>query len=170
MSRKHKTDLFKCTVSMGDMYKYGKYKKDIARQKYYDFLKAYYEKVRKEVTGGYEYSFRGRWGSLSIFKYKPQYEKHPFTLEGEVNKRGRNVDWKVTNALWEARPELRKKIFKYYENKHSDGYKYGVWWDKRKTKGQEVMVMAFKACRDFDTEYGKAVLAGKDYFLRFPEY
>ena len=80
MSRKHKTDLFKCTVSMGDMYKYGKYKKDIARQKYYDFLKSYYEKVRKEVTGGYEYSFRGRWGGISIFKYKPQYEKHPFTL------------------------------------------------------------------------------------------
>jgi len=170
MSRKHKTDLFKCNVSMGDMYKYGKYKDKIARQKYYDFLKAYYEKVRGEIIDGYEYSFRGRWGSLSIFKYVPYYESKPLLPDGQVNKKGRKVDWVATKKLRISHPETKGKIFKYYENQHSDSYKYGVWWNKQNTKGKEIQVMAFKACRDFNTEYGKAVLAGKDYFLRFPEY
>lgn len=170
MSRKHKTDLFKTDVSQGDIYKYCKYNKDIKRQKYYDFLKAYYEKVRGEIIDGYEYTFRGRWGGLLIFKYKPYSESKPILPDGEVNKRGKAVDWKKTNEIWKKHPHAKGKTVVYYENQHSDGYKYGVWWNKQNAVGREIIVMAFKACRDFNTEYGKAVLNGKDYFLRFPEY
>lgn len=170
MSRKHKNDVFKTDVSQGDIYKYSKYNKSIERQKYYNFLKAYYAKVRTEIVDGYEYVFKGRWGSLSIFKYKPVSESKPLLPNGEVNKRSMTICWGKTNKLWKERPELKGKVVKYYDNSHSNGYKYGVWWNKQNTIGKEAMVMSFKACRDFDIEYGKAVLNGKDYFLRFPEY
>lgn len=42
-------------------------------------------------------------------------------------------DWGQTNKLWAANPEAKKKkTIVYHLNEHRGGYKYKIFWDKKK--------------------------------------
>lgn len=156
------------TVTMFDFYKLYNKHEVYTRNQYTKFLTAYYKSIRNLIIdNGYTYKFHVRLGEQKIVKYVPAYKKYPLLPNGEPNMVGMKIDWGKTNKLWKEKPELRTKgVFVYFENKHSDEYKYCLYWNKSKMNFKNNKLYTFKECRDFKIQLGKKILEGQDYLLK----
>ena len=77
-------------------------------------------------------------------------------------------DWAATKKLWEDNPKAKeKKQLVYHLNEHRKGYKYKVYWDKRKSRVKNHTIYYFKPCRDFSRELAYVLknLFEIDYYL-----
>lgn len=152
---------------------YKLYKRDYENTKYTNgqftnFIKDYYEQIRNIIINdAYTYEMFHRIGKIRILKYIPYYIRQPFNQDGTVNTSGMSVDWVKTKKAWKDNPLTKKKgIYIYYENKHSDGYKYYVYWNKSKMNFTNNKLYSFEECRTFRTLMGQAILKGSDYLTK----
>lgn len=157
----------KLTVKMYDFYKLSVFSK-YTREQYTNLISDFYKAIRDLIINkDYEYKFHHRLGNLKIIKYLPVYMYNPLLPDGSVNMKGMQVDWGKTNVLWKERPELKaKKIFIYFDNKHSDEYKYMVFWDKHRMNFINNQIYRFEKCRTFRLLLGQSVLSGHDYLMK----
>lgn len=133
----------KHTIDIGnaDIYKY--YCKrtgnphNLTQRKYFEIFKVYIDYVKElMVYNSFKFTMPNRLGVLSIYGYKV---KLKLTPEGELDKRNLRVDWYNTKKYWaELYPgktpqelkEIKDKPKLFYTNKHSDGKRYRIHWNK----------------------------------------
>jgi len=131
-----------------DAYKF--YKKDILEglqvsyKEYRAVLKTFNKLVVEDILyNSSEITFPSNIGVFRIRKRKVNIEN--------INKL--LPDWHATNKLWEEKPELKKKKqLVYHLNEHRKGYKYKVYWDKRKARVKNHTLYYFKPCREWSRE------------------
>lgn len=95
-------------------------------------------------------------GTLSIRKHKPLVK---FNNKGELDiKRSKmNIDWRATRKYWEDNPGSKEnKVFIYFNNKHTRGYLYNYFWDKKRMGGiKNRFFYKFCPCRSLSRELAK---------------
>ena len=70
-------------------------------------------------------------GDLFIYKYKLKYK---FDEAGNIINTGyKLIDYKATKDLWKEYPELEHKQHVFYDNFHTDGFKFGISWKRYNT-------------------------------------
>lgn len=91
------------------------------RKTYTKTVRRFFELVGDVIINNeYSYKIFGRLGIITVKKIKT-YIKFK---EGKL-KTNLPINYKETNLLWKNNPEAKKnKKYVYYENKHSNGFKY----------------------------------------------
>lgn len=127
---------YKSDFNVLDMYRLYKNKcKDSGKEPvglsdYRKLLKEFNSKICKyivEESG--EYRMPYRLGYLRIRKFKGRLKIDP---DGKLITKHLQVDWVATKQLWEENAEAKadKKII-WHTNRHTDGYYFKWYWDKR---------------------------------------
>jgi hypothetical protein len=100
-----------------------------------------------------------RMGFLKIVKKKIRIQLNPET--GKLDTRYLKPDWKATKELW-SKDQLAKEQKKlvYHTNKHTNGYYYRWYWDKRTSTAVNQLYYKFEACRYNERLISKAVKSG----------
>lgn len=163
---KHKKD-----VSTKNFYKY--YTKHTPKNSVYNLTPRLYGTILKEInaeimkliiTTNFEYQIVPKLGTLSIKKFKT---KLVLDEEGNLVKTRLSIDFGKTNALWKADPiakENRKVV--YHINRHTDGYRYKFYWNKKYSTVKNKSFYTFKAARDNNRMIATAIntIPNLDYF------
>lgn len=92
-----------------------------------------------------EYKLGSRLGTILIAKRRNKLE---LTEDGKLKTDKLKPDWKATKALWSQDPkakEVKKLVF--HTNKHTSGYFYSWFWDKRTSTAQNQYFYTFDASR-----------------------
>jgi nucleoid DNA-binding protein len=155
MIRKKK---FKHDFATKDIYKV--YKKRVSKSLNYKqfslVLNTFNEKLIKSIYNGAYIQLPYKLGDLYIHKYKP---KLKFDENGEVVtlcKRGM-VDYKATNELWREFPELAHIKRVYYDNFHTDRYKFKIVWKRYHT---------IRICKIYNFRPARAFSRGLAQYLK----
>lgn len=152
-------------VSMFDFYKKYESHDKYSRAQYTGFISDYYKAIANLILDGFTYKFSRRLGSFRVQKFIPSYVKYPL-INGEVNKRGMKINWGATMKAWNDNPAMKeKKILLYHENKHSDNYKYHLYWYKAGMNFTNNKIYGFKPCRNLSLAMGDRILKGQDYLM-----
>lgn len=93
-------------------------------------IKYYNQEVCKSIVyNNDEFRLPFRLGYLRIKKYKTKFK---IDKDGNLKTSYLKPDWKATKELWEKNEEAKenKKIV-YHTNRHTSGFYYKWFWDKR---------------------------------------
>jgi hypothetical protein len=93
-------------------------------------LKYHNNEVAKNIVEhSDEYRIPFRLGYLRVRKFK---QRLKLDEEGKLKTRHLRANWEATNKLWDENPLAKesKKII-WHINKHTNGYYYKWYWDKR---------------------------------------
>lgn len=104
-------------------YHYRTYRKGIINKPLYRLIiKDFFKELVNYIYKGILIDLPNGLGGFYIQKYK---QKISIDKNDNAYHKGYSVvDWKNTNLLWKDNPELRGKTYLFYENKHTDGYKF----------------------------------------------
>jgi hypothetical protein len=131
MVRKKK---FKHDYLLMDMYKfYSKlYDDPVDYKTFAKVIDSFNSRLVKEIYKGAYIDLPYSLGDLYIYKYKPKFK---FDEEGNIilNKKFKMIDYKATNELWKKYPELEHKQRVFYDNFHTDGFKFRITWKRYHT-------------------------------------
>ena len=115
--------------NLKDLFRY--YKKTTEKSVNYStfvkVIKLFNKYLVDELYDGTFIRLPHKLGSLYIQKYKPKYK---FDADGNLTNAGQvnMIDYKATKELWKEHPELAHKQRIFYENNHSDGFKFKIKW------------------------------------------
>jgi len=135
MSRVFNKDFRKIDYNLKDVYQY--YKKvtpdTVNYSLFSEILKSFNLHFAKELYDGSYLKLPYRLGNIFVYKYKPKYK---FDEEGNLINHGQNnmIDYKATKELWKEHPELKHKQRVFYDNDHSDGFKFKIKWKVGKVR------------------------------------
>jgi hypothetical protein len=113
------------------------------------------EIVNRIIFDNFEFKMFSRGGILSLRKYK---QKIWLDKDGNVRKKFLKVDPYATMKLREEDPEaarLNKVV--YFDNAHSDGYKYCIFWSKASSTIKNCSKYIFRPVRDTNRLLAKAI-------------
>lgn len=94
------------------------------------------ELIKLIVNDGYEFIMPARLGSIRIRKKKVKIEFNP---DGTIDKNRLSPDWVKSKKFWaekykglsdEEIAKIPDKRIIYNLNEHTDGYRFGWYWDK----------------------------------------
>lgn len=112
-----------------------------------------------------------RLGELSIRKRKIEKKLDD---NGDIVHVNRPIDWGSTNKMWIEKygtsdikklKQIKNKKLIRYDNKHTNGYTFKVYWDKYLCVVKNRSKYAFKPCRDFVRSISKIQKEQKtDYY------
>jgi hypothetical protein len=112
-----------------------------------EIINLFNNKLIEEIYKGAYITLPYSLGDIYITKYKKEYE---FDEDGNVITKNKfnMVDYKTTKELWQEHPELKSKQYVYYDNFHTDGYKFRIKW-KRYHTVRANKLYNFKPSRSF---------------------
>lgn len=146
MTRKKK---FKHDYGLTHMYKFykEKYTSPLEYKTFKQIIDLFNTKLINEVYKGAYVTLPYTLGDLFIYKYK---KKIYFDSEGNIlNKNKSNLtDYKATKELWKEYPELEHKQWVYYDNSHTDNFKFAISWKRYHTIRMHKLYN-FKPAREF---------------------
>jgi len=163
---KHKAD-----ISTKNFYRY--YVKNTPKNSIYNLTPRQYGNILKDInieimkliiTTNFELQITPRLGTLSIKKFKT---KLVLDKNGDLIKTRLSIDFGKTNALWKVDPEAKKnKKVVYHINRHTDGYRYKFYWNKKYCAVKHKSFYTFKAARDNNRMIASAIntIPNLDYF------
>lgn len=114
-------------------------------------LKAIYEIIENSS----DFKLPSRLGSISIRKRQL---KKVLDDKGNIRHINRKVDWEATNNMWIKKygtndcavlTKIKNKKTIRYNNEHTNGYTFKVYWDKYFCIVKNRSKYAFKPCRNF---------------------
>jgi hypothetical protein len=136
-----------------------------------------YKFYKEDILDGLQVSYKDYRAVLKTFNkllvkdvlYNSSEITFPSNI-GAFRIRKRKVNLENINKLlpdWQATNKLKKKQLVYHLNEHRKGYKYKVYWDKRKSRVKNHTVYYFKPCRDWSRELAYVLknLFEIDYYL-----
>lgn len=140
---------FKSKQGTRDIYYFYRrnYANDVGVINFSKILNMFNNKLIEEIYKGAYITLPYSLGDLYISKYKSKYQ---FDSEGNVITKGKFgiIDYKATKELWKDHPELNHKKYVYYDNFHTDGYKFRIKW-KRYHRNRTNRLYNFKPSRQF---------------------
>ena len=141
----------KTDYTQDDLYKYYKktsnYDLGLKKIKFNKMIKKFNREIIKLILyKNFEFKMPYTLGSLRIRKgHGPDIQCDE---DGNLIKRKLLVDYKRTRELWERNPEAKKeKKIVLHLNEHTDGYVYGFYWNKTRTKIRNKESYKFKSSR-----------------------
>lgn len=148
---------------MNDYYKffceiYGKDK--VSKKRFNSIISEYNEKMGELLINDLTYTLPSKMGTLEILKIKRKVYENS---EGKIIN-NKPIDWKATNDLWKLNKEAaEKKILIRHNNKHTDGYVFKIYYNKRLANYKNKTVYSFKAVREISRNINKRI---RDYSKR----
>lgn len=139
---------------MPDIHKFFKivFNEDISSSIFSSILKLFNQKLIKELYTGSYFHLPYKLGDLYIRKYKPVIK---IDSDGNIVMRTQKaIDYKATNQLWKDYPELEHKQRVYYDNFHTDGYKFKFMW-KRYHLGKKFKMYNIYIAKDTQRNFAK---------------
>lgn len=115
------------SFGMNDFYYYYRTNRKgiISKDMFRTILREFFSELVEYLYEGFLIKLPFGLGGYHIGKYKPAIGKDK---NGNYYMKGRKaVDYKATKEMWLKHPELRSKIYIYYENLHTDGYKVKLY-------------------------------------------
>ena len=107
-------------------------------------IKSFNKKFVQRLYEGTYFRLPYKLGDFYIRKYKP---KVKIDSNGQIVMNDRkSIDYKATNELWKKHPKLAHKQRVYYDNFHTDGYKFKFNW-KRYHLGELFKIYNFHAAK-----------------------
>lgn len=157
-------------ISHFGMYDYYKYYKNnvsnpVPSDVHRDIIWAMNRALGKELaTNGYEIKLPKRLGIIRLNKAKSR-----CWFEDGKLKTNRPVDFKTTKELWARNPEAKaKKLLVRYENSHSDGYTFKIFYSKRSANFKNKSVYQVQINRNIKRNLNKSIKLNQvDALLRY---
>lgn len=108
------------------------YEHPVDYKTYSKVINQFNQMLIKQVYNGAYITFPYALGDLYIIKHKP---KLKFDELGNIvtHNRYMMVDYKATKELWNEHPELKHQQKVYYDNFHTDGFKFTIKWKRYHT-------------------------------------
>lgn len=152
MEREHKVI---CDFGMGDYYKYfvSKYSK-VDRKVFSDVITDFNLALRELIIlENLGYTMPGINFELVLKKEK----RKPKIKNGKLLN-NIPVDWQKTNALWKRDEEAKeKKLLVRYNNSHTSGYVFRIYFKKFGAKIKNRSVFKFQVNREFKRQISKYI-------------
>lgn len=119
---------------------------------------------RELSSNGYEIKLPKRLGIIRLNKTKTK-----CWFEDGKLKTNRPVDFKTTKELWARNPDAKaKKLLVRFENKHSDGYTFRIFYSKRSANYKNKSVYQLQVNRTIKRNLNTSIKLNKvDAFLRY---
>jgi hypothetical protein len=153
MERQHKVI---CDYGMGDYYKFylATYKEKVDRNTYGNVITDFNEQLKELIIlENLSYTMPGINFQLVLKKEK----RKPKIKNGKLLN-NIPVDWKSTNALWERDAEAKeKKLLVRYNNSHTSGYVFRVYFKKFGAKIKNRSVYKFQVNREFKRQISRYI-------------
>lgn len=153
MERAHKVI---CDYGMGDYYKFylATYKEEVDRNTYGNVITDFNEQLKELIIlENLSYTMPGINFQLVLKKEK----RKPKIKNGKLLN-NIPVDWKSTNALWERDAEAKeKKLLVRYNNSHTSGYVFRVYFKKFGAKIKNRSVYKFQVNREFKRQISRYI-------------
>ena len=126
----------------------------VKKADYTKIIKEYYDAVSKMIVyDSYSHYNSHKMGCINVLKY----EAVMLDKEGNLRESSLAVDWKATKAMWAEKYNMEYDVEKfklikdkpliYFDNDHSDGWKYRWNWDKRTSLMNHQSKYYFRASR-----------------------
>ena len=137
------------------IYKYYKenYKYPLEYKSFSKILERFNQLLIEEIYNGSYIALPYNLGDMYIIKYK---KKIKFDENGNIIHDPSMVDNKLTKELWNEYPELTRKQYVYYDNFHSDKYRFKIKWKRYNTLRMH-RLYNFKPARAFSRGLAKHI-------------
>jgi len=146
---------YKHDYGLKHMYKFykEKYTLPLDYKTFTNIIDLFNSKLINKVYEGSYISLPYILGDIFIYKYK---KRIIFDENGEVvNKNKYNlIDYKATKELWKEYPELEHKQRVFYDNSHTDNYRFAISWKRYHTTRMHKLYN-FKPTRAFSRGLAK---------------
>ena len=162
VNNKRGKNRYKVNNGLIDCYKFYKKKQKennnpiLPYSEYKKIYKSFIVKVIYElIENSADFKLPSRLGEISIRKRKV---KKMLDEDGNIRHINRKVDWQATNKMWFEKygtndfnilKNIKNKKTIRYDNKHTNGYTFKVYWDKYFCIVKNRSKYAFKPCRSF---------------------
>lgn len=170
---------YKIDYGNTDIFKYYKEKTGnphkLTQKKYFDIFEEFITYVKElMLNNGFSYHMPARLGNLHFYKYKVKIRLNP---DGSLDKRNLRVDWDATKKFWaELYPgktiqelkEIKDKPRLFYMNKHTDGFRIRLKWDKTTAYYKYKSYYRLKLVRQFARQVAEVVKSNPNVdFMQF---
>ena len=127
----------------------------VTKKKFRNIIQDFNEMMLEEIVlNNYEFKLPFRMGKFSLRKLKPK--KKIDSTNRLINKNP--IDFQSTLQLWEKDAEAKaKKVFIRYNNKHSNGFVFFIFYDKKSANYKNKSVYHMKFHRKTKLFINKAV-------------
>lgn len=103
-----------------------KYSGKLTQKEYSTVLKLFFELVISEiVVNMFQFILPG----IGLFYLLKKKQDHKINKNGELSIDA-GINWPATKKLWAQTGKKNKKV--YYLNEHTFGFRYKIYWDRRK--------------------------------------
>ena len=160
----------KCDLLTDEFYAF--YKKTYSetvtdRRTYSAILNKFFLKVLNNIYNNRTYKLPENFGEICVTKKKIT---HIFDTEGNYDYKVSiaRTNWGETNKLWKKHPELAHKKYIVYENEHTNGYSFKIYWNRLGRKLHTLGLYGFRPARTFSRNLAKFVKQNPhiDYYIK----